>query len=155
MKELLVLFGYPSSSAAVLLGVELLFRCCSGGFACRVPTWGLPARGHVQGLVAEFAGVEEVPWSSSVAHAQLPGLFGGAKVLSRRRILGSLKRVRLLRKTPAHLTGFGGDGSSHSRPRVWKRLRVEGSGYRLNVAKVPRLHHGVEARGPFDRVGVG
>ena len=29
------------------------------------------------------------------------------------------KRFRLNRKTPAHLAGF----LSHSRPRVWKRLR--------------------------------
>ena len=29
------------------------------------------------------------------------------------------KRIRLNRKTPAHLAGF----MSHSRPRVWKRLR--------------------------------
>ena len=31
----------------------------------------------------------------------------------------------------------------------------EGSGFRHNVAKVPRLLHGVEARGSLDRVGVG
>ena len=48
------------------------------------------------------------------------------------------KRVRLHRKTPAHLAGFGMDGSSQSRPRVWKRLRVGGSGFRHNDAKVPR-----------------
>ena len=53
-------------------------RYCSGEFACRVPTWGLPSCGHVQGLVADFAGVAEVPWSRVVAHAQLPGLVGGA-----------------------------------------------------------------------------
>ena len=34
---------------------------------CRLPTWGLPSCGHVQGLVAEFAGVEEVPWGGPVA----------------------------------------------------------------------------------------
>ena len=48
--ELLVLFGFPSGSAGALLGGELPLRYCSGKFACRVPTWGLPARGHVQGL---------------------------------------------------------------------------------------------------------
>ena len=51
-------FGYPSGSAAALLGGELLLRYCFGKFACQIPTLGLPARGHVQGLVAEFAGVE-------------------------------------------------------------------------------------------------
>ena len=71
---LLVLFGYPSGSAAALLGGELTLRYCSGKFACRVPTWGLPARGHVQGLVAEFAGVEEVPeWPRRLCSVAWPG----------------------------------------------------------------------------------
>ena len=55
--ELLVLFGYLSGSAAALLGGELPLRCCSGKFACRVPTWGLPAR----------AGVEEVSRSGATS----------------------------------------------------------------------------------------
>ena len=58
-------------------------------------------------------------------------------------------KVRLHRKTPAHLAGFGGDRSSQSRPR-----RVEGSEFRHNVAKVPRLLRGVEAHGSLDMVGV-
>ena len=62
--EQLVLFGYPSGSAAALLGGELPLRYCSGKFSSRVPTWGLPAR------------------------AQLPGLVGDAGVLRDRRILG-------------------------------------------------------------------
>ena len=139
----LVLFGFPSGSAAALLGGELPLRYCSGKFACRVPTWGLPARGHVQGLLADFAGIG------------LPGLVGGAGVLGGGRILGGVKRVRIHRKTPAHLAGIGRDGSSQSRPRVWKRLRVEGPRFCRNGAKVPRLHQGDEARGPQDRVGVG
>ena len=49
------------------------FRYCSGKFACRLPTWGLPSCGHVQGLVAEFAGIEVVPLGGPVAHAPLPG----------------------------------------------------------------------------------
>ena len=117
--ELLVLFGYPSGSAMALLGGELPLRYCSGKFACRVPTWGLPACGHVRGLVTEFAGVEEeVPWSRPLAHGQLPRLVGGHWVLGGGRVLGGVKRVRLHRKTPAHLTGFGGKGSSQSRTRV-------------------------------------
>ena len=39
--------------------------------------------------------------------------------------------------------------------RVWKRLRVEDSRFRHNVAKVPRLLHGVEAHGSSDTVWVG
>ena len=45
--------------------------------------------------------------------------------------------------------------SSQSRPGGWKGLRVEGSRFRHNVAKVPRLHQGDEAHEPLDRVGVG
>ena len=92
--ELLVLFGYLSGSAAALLNGELLLRYCSGKFACRVPSWGLPARGHVRGLVAEFAGVEEVPRSCPVARALFPVLVGGAEVLGGR-------RIRLHRKNPS------------------------------------------------------
>ena len=95
------------SSAAASLGGELPLRYCSGRFACRVPTWGLPSRGHVQGRVAEFAEVGGVPRSSHVARAQLPGLVGDAGVLVGRRILGCVERVRLHRKTPAHLAGAG------------------------------------------------
>ena len=101
LRELLVVFGYSPGSDAALLGGELPLLHCSNRCACRVPTWGLPVHGHVQGLVAEFAGVEEVPRSSHVARAQLPGLVGGARVLAGRRILGGVKRVRPHRKTPS------------------------------------------------------
>ena len=74
------MFGYPSGSAAALLGGKLPLRYCSGSFACRVPTWWLPARGHVHGLISEFAGIGEV------SRARLSSLH---------------------RKTPAHLAGFG------------------------------------------------
>ena len=76
---------------------------CPFGIALviRLPTWGLPSCGHVQGLVAEFAGIEEVPWSGPVALARLLGLVGGAGVLRGWRILGSFKRVRLHRENPA------------------------------------------------------
>ena len=38
----------------------IALRYCKCKVACRLPTWGLPSCGQVQGLVAEFAGVEEV-----------------------------------------------------------------------------------------------
>ena len=143
MTEQPVLFGYPCGSAAALLGGVSPLRDWSGKFACRVLTWGLPARGHVQGLIAEFAGAEEVLRDEHVGRAQLPGLVGGSRVLCRRRILGSVRRVRLHRKTPAHLARYGRDGGFQSRPKVWKRLRVaEGPRFRHNGAKVPRLHQG-------------
>ena len=122
------------------------FCCCvvgwgvvPGRFACR-------ARGHVQGLIVEFVRVGEVSRSDHAGRAQLLGLVGGARVLGGRRILVGVIRVRPHRKNPAHLAGCGRDGSSQSRPTVWKRLRI---------SKVPRLHQGDEAHEPLDRVGVG
>ena len=38
------------------------------------------------------------------------------------RVLGSFKRIRLNRKTPAHLARFGDLESLQSRSRVWQRL---------------------------------
>ena len=61
--------GFSLYSA--LLGGELPLRYCSGRFACRVPTWSVPARGHVQGLVPEFASVGEVLRDVHVVRAQL------------------------------------------------------------------------------------
>ena len=40
-------------------------------------------------------------------------------------------------------------------PRVWKRSRVEDPRLCHSDAKVPKLHRGVQAHGPQDRVGVG
>ena len=87
-----------------------------------MPTWSLPASGHVQGLIAVFAGVEEVPRSDHVGRAQLPGLVGGSGVLCGGRNHGGVKRVRE-KKAPAHLAGCGRDGGFQFRPKIWKRLR--------------------------------
>ena len=42
------------------------------------------------------------------------------------RVLGGVKRIRLNRKTPAHLARVGICMDSEPRSRVWKRLRVSG-----------------------------
>ena len=154
LNELLVLFGYPSGSASVLLGGELSLRYCSHRFACRVPTRGLPSHGHVWGLVTKSASFQDMLRGSRVGRAWLPGFFR-AWVSGGSRTFRAVKRVRLHRKTPAHLTGYVGDGSFQSRPRVWKRLMAEDAGFRPDAAKAARLHLGVEAHGPQDRVGVG
>ena len=44
LDELLVLFGYPSSSGFALLEGTLPLRYCVNGFAHKVPTWRLLAR---------------------------------------------------------------------------------------------------------------
>ena len=78
--ELLVLFGYPCGSAAALMSGVLPLRYCSGRFACRVPTWSLPAHGHVRGLIAGIAGDVVVSRNEQVG-AQLPSLVGGSGLL--------------------------------------------------------------------------
>ena len=86
-----------------------LLRYCAARFAYSTPTWQLPASGHVGRLVA--------------VHCEDAGDRGdevldlGVYCVSRSG--PGRKRVRLNRKTPAHLVGL----LIHSRPRVWKRLR--------------------------------
>ena len=110
LNELPVLFEYPSGSAAALLNGELPLRYCSGKFACRLPTWCLPSCGHVHGLVAEFAGIEEVPWGCPVAHARLPGLIGGARVLRGGNFWGVLKEFGYTEKPQHTLQDMAGRG---------------------------------------------
>ena len=106
------LFRYPPKSGRALLTGTLPLRYCAARFACKTPTWRLPVSGHVARQVAihcEDAGGhgDEVP--SSGVH-WVSGSGPGKK------------RIRLNRKTPAHLVGL----LIHSRPRVWKRLRHVG-----------------------------
>ena len=73
------------------------------------PSWRLPVHGSVRNLVAAFSDAghraafdevdRDVSWISGSGSGR--------------------KRIRLNRKTPAHLVGF----MTHSRSRVWKRLR--------------------------------
>ena len=109
MNELLGLFQCPPGSGRALLAGTLHLRYCAARCACRTPTWRLPESGHVAGLVTAVVGVageavvdcaaDEVSWVSGSG----PGR----------------KRIRLNRKTPAHLVV----ATVQSRPRVWKRLR--------------------------------
>ena len=73
LNEPLVLFGYPYGCAAALLSGVLPLRNCSGRFACRVPTWSLPAHVHVRGLIAEAAGDVLAPRNGRVGRAAWPG----------------------------------------------------------------------------------
>ena len=101
LNELLSLFRYPSGSARALVAGTLPLRYCATRFACKSPTWRLPAFAHVTGVVTSVAGVggdfvdcaaDEVSW----VRCSGPGR----------------KRIRLNRKTPAHLAGFCGSISS-------------------------------------------
>ena len=69
---------------------------------------------------------------------------------------GGVKRVRLYRKTPAHLARQGLQGVQ-VRSRVWKRLGdPQGSDYGLPGAKFLRVHQEASGHDPgFARVGIG
>ena len=109
LDELLRLFRCPPGSGRALLAGTLPLWCCAARFACRTPTWLLPVSGHVVGLhvgavpeaIVDGAS-REVHWASGSGPQR--------------------KRIRLNRKTPAHLAGI----MVESRPRVWKRLRHVG-----------------------------
>ena len=93
LNELLSLFRYPCGSGRALLAGTLPLRYCAARFACRTPTWRLPVAGCVVDLVIANDGdgrevlaggvCQEVRWVSGSG----PGR----------------KRIRLNRKTPAHL----------------------------------------------------
>ena len=112
MDKLLALFRYPSGSGRALLAGTLPLRYCATRFACMTPSWRLPVHGSVRSLVAACSGaggkaaVDEVGRDVFWACGSGPGR----------------KRIRLIRKTPAHLAGY----VTHSRPKVWKRLRHVG-----------------------------
>ena len=102
LNELSSLFRYPPKSGRALLTGTLPLWYCAARFACKTPTWRLPVSGHVARFIAvhcEDAGGrgDEVPdlgvhWVSRSG----PGR----------------KRIRLNRKTPAHLMGCIGSFSS-------------------------------------------
>ena len=91
-----------------MLAGTLPLRYCSARFACLTPSWRLPVHGSVGDLVAAYSGAgrraavdevgRDVYWVSGSGSGR--------------------KRIRLNRKTPAHLAGY----MTHSRPGVWKRL---------------------------------
>ena len=118
------MFGYPCVSAAALLAGVLPLRYCSARFACKLPTWRLPDRGHVCELVTDGVVGARVLGGDGICRVSLPRSAVRAGVSCERRVLGGFKRIRLSRKTPAHLARLGNLGSVASRSRVWKRLRV-------------------------------
>ena len=86
----------------------------------------------------------------------LSAALGGTGVCLARGSGGGVKRVRLYRKTPAHLARQGISGVQ-VRPRVWKRLRDPlGSDSGLPGAKFLRVHQEAGGHDPgFARVGIG
>ena len=149
LDELLVLFGYCAASGADLLAGTLPLRYFSESFARKVPTWRLPGRGSVASFLASGKLVRGGPCALSAA-------LGGAGVCLASGSGGGVKRVRLFRKTPAHLARQG-VSVVQVRSRVWKRLRDPlGSDSGLPGVKFLRVHQEAEGHVPgFDREGIG
>ena len=105
------------------------------------------------GSVASFLASGELVWGGPSA---LSAALGGAGVCLARGSGGGVKRVRLHRKTPAHLARQGISGVQ-VRPRVWKRLRDPmGSDSGLPGAKFLKVHQVAGGHVPgFARVGIG
>ena len=143
LNELLSLFRYPSRSGRALLNGTLPLRYCAVRFAHSTPTWRIPVSGQVSRLIAAYPG-SAGDCSSEVSAFRVPLVS---------RFQHVRKRFRLNRKTPAHLVGR----LTHSRPRVWKRLRQVG----FSHPSMPdhtrrRCDHAVwDSVHEHDRVGVG
>ena len=149
LDELLVLFGYRAASGVDLLAGTLPLRYFSESFAREVPTWCLPERGNVAKFLASGGLVRGGPSALSAA-------LGGVGVCLASGSGGGVKRVRLYRKTPAHLARQGVSGVQ-VRPRVWKRLRDPlGSDSGLPGVKFLKAHQEAEGHDPgFAREGIG
>ena len=151
------MFGYPDGSAAALVAGVLPLRYCSARFACKLPTWRLPHRGHVCELVTEGVIGARVLGDDGIGGDLFPHSVGRAGGSFENRVLGSFLRIRLNRKTPAHLARFGDFESLQSRSRVWKRLRVSGAHW-CSVCDshvLHECHHSGDGSFLDDRVGVG
>ena len=149
LDELLVLFGYPAASGADLLAGTLPLRYYSESFARRIPSWRLLESGNVASFLASGDLVRGGPNALSAA-------LGGAGVCLARGSGGGVQRVRLYRKTPAHLARQGISGVQ-VRSMVWKRLRSpQDSASGLPGAKFLRVHQEAGGHDPgFARVGIG
>ena len=117
LDELHFLFGYPPGSGCALLRGTLPLRYCTSRFAHKVPTWSLSVSGGVSLLVSSGRG------GGTLVRSDLsspdPGRIGNRSGLPR----SGFRRVRLWRKTPVHEI-FRVSLGDHSRPRVWKRLKL-------------------------------
>ena len=108
LDDLLGLFRYHPGSGRALLTGTLPLWYCAARFACKTPTWRLPVSGHVARLVATYCEAAGGNWSevSSLGIHWVSGSGHGRK------------RIRLNRKTPAHLAGVHDSFSSTSLEEV-------------------------------------
>ena len=107
LNELLGLFRCPPGSGRALLAGTLPLTYCAARFANRTPTWRLPVYRHLVCLAAAAAGVVQEALADGARQVHWVSGSGPGR-----------KRIRLNRKTPAHLVV----SMVQSRPRIWKRL---------------------------------
>ena len=113
LNELLNLFKYPSRSALALLNGTLPLRYCAARFASKIPLGDCLLEVMLLTLLLKVVRRWAL-FRLSLVGVELTGLAGW---------VGGGRRVRLNRKTPAHLVGRFFLGSQ-SRQRVWKRSDI-------------------------------
>ena len=77
-------------SAAALLAGVLPLRYCSARFACKLPTWRLPDRGHVCELVTDGVVGDRVLGGDGICSVSFPRSAGRAGVSCESRVFGVL-----------------------------------------------------------------
>ena len=108
-------------------------------------------------MVTEGVVGARVLGNDGIGRDLFPHSVGRADGSFENRVLGGFKRIRLNRKTPAHLARFGNLESLQSRSRVWKRLWVSGAHW-CSVCDshvLHECHHSGDGSSLDDRVGVG
>ena len=98
LNRLVMLFDYPSGSAAAFLAGVLPLRDCSARLACRFPNWKLPDKGHVCELVTDGVVDDRVLGCGGVCRVSSPGSACGTGIICGGWVLGGFKRSRLNRK---------------------------------------------------------
>ena len=132
LDKLLVLFGYPERSAASLLAGDLPLR-------------------RVRDLVADSVDGARFLGCDRLGGDFFPPPVGRAGDSFDGRVLGGVSRIRLNRKTPAHLARVGNSMNSESRSRVsgvhWCSV--------CDFHVLHECHHGGNGSSLGHRVGVG
>ena len=149
----LLLFGFwMNFSFSLVTVLPLVLTYLLGPFLLGITLRVLLVRSLLGACLRGVASGELVRGGPSALSAAL----GGAGVCLASGSGGGVKRVRLYRKTPAHLARQGISGVQ-VRPRVWKRLRDPlGSDSGLPGVKFLRVHQEAEGHDPgFAREGIG
>ena len=127
------------------------------GLLVNFPLRGFLDRGHVCELVTDGVVGHRVLGGDGICRVSFPRSAGRAGVSCESRVLGGFKRIRLNRKTPAHLARLGNLERVPTRSRVWKRPRVSEARWCsiCDTHVLHECHHSDDGSSLDDRVGVG